>query len=786
MHPGYQSMRIGWLQIMIALGPVIGSHAFAQGPAPPAGPTGVMLQSVAQPNGDFTVMPQNLPASRRSGLQLFVDTRWVNGYGYRPVEVTISSPAPTTAPQTIAIQLHSGWDNVTTVGQDFEFPKGATRASTIVSVPFYEQSISSVWWDVRVDGAKDIDLSMDKDNAPRRFSGSNVSASTIRILVPSSTAIQKSVVSTTVIDFEVLSLELGNFPRRWIDYTCLDVISVSLADLDQLAKTNPSALESIVRWVRAGGQLWVSDVGTKLEKLPKVSKQLKVPDALLQAVADPVVKDPNEKTNEKPNVAAEQPGSYPVEVGWRPGRIRFGGPNGQAQGFSDIRTGRNRWVSEPSVIAQLEQDPNFRRTNDVAPPDDSVVERRWPLDSGQLYVEQRLGLGTLRAFRGVNEAAAFAQSSPTVNPAAILNRNGDADGQIPRALAVALRSTRHWNARHGLTPDSNNPEFANLLVPGVGRAPVIEFQVLITLFVLLIGPFNYWILRRLKRSQLLVLTVPLAAGVATTALFAYAILADGFATKVRVRSYTTIDQPTGEAACWAWTSYYAGLAPGKGLTMPADVVVYPILPNWGGDDEGVNRAMVWDADESLLTRGWLTSRTPTQYLMVRSRKTPHRLDVTSGNGKMQIVNRLGTQIESLLVIDYSGKIFSGEGLASEARALLTPISHDDAAKRIAQVIRDNEPEPPPELSGSDRDYVGRHGHLTRRLYGRYQSQVNGGQLNENLASRALSDLAGLNGRPALELPPRSYVAITTTGPEVETGISYAKEQKSFHVVVGHW
>jgi hypothetical protein len=59
-------------------------------------------------------------------------------------------------------------------------------------------------------------------------------------------------------------------------------------------------------------------------------------------------------------------------------------------------------------------------------------------------------------------------------------------------------------------------------------------------------------------------------------------------------------------------------------------------------------------------------------------------------------------------------------------------------------------------------------------------------LNENLAGRAISDLAGMNGRPALDLPARSYVAITLTGPEVESGISYAKEEASFHVVVGHW
>jgi hypothetical protein len=782
MHRSHQSMRVGLPQIAAALCAAICSQACAQAPTPPTVPAATMPTAVSQPNGDVITMPQdpNLPASRRTGLILFVDTRWVNAYGYRPVEVMIQSPLPTTAPHTIKVQLHSGWANVTTVEQEFEIPSGATMAKTVVSMPFYEQSVFGYWWDIWIDGVKDNDLSLSKENASRRNIGSNVSSSTVRVLVPGSQT--KTLVSTSVSDCEVLSLALNDFPRRWIDYTCLDVVSLSIADLDQLAKTNPTAFESVEAWVRTGGQLWVTDVGAKLEKLPEVSKQLKVPGTLLQAVVDPVIKEPSDKANDKASVAPEQQGVQPPEIGWRPGRFRGGPPGGQRRAFSDIRSERPRWVNDQRGIAQFEQDAI--QNNEETAPDDPSMERRWPPDSSEWYVEQRLGLGTLRAFRGANEAANFAESTPAANVNA--NTNSNASGQLPRALALGLRSTRRWENRHGLIPDTSTPEFAKLLVPGVGLAPVTEFQVLITLFVLLIGPFNYWILKRYKRLQLLVLTVPLAAGIATVALFAYAIVSDGFATKVRIRSYTTIDQPTGEAACWARMSYYAGLAPGKGLTMPADVVMYPILPNWGSEEWGLNRAMIWGADEALLTRGWLTSRTPTQYLMVRSRKTPHRLDVTSGKGKMQVVNRLGTRIESLLVLDDLGKFFSGNGLESESRVALASISRDDAVKRIGQLIRDNEPEMPAALSGGDRDFIGRRGRSIGRPFNRYRTQSGDSQLSDNLAGRALTDLAGLNGRPALDLPARSYVAVTATGPEVESGISYAKEEASFHVVVGRW
>src|SRR5262249_16451305 len=154
------------------------------------------------------------------------------------------------------------------------------------------------------------------------------------------------------------------------------------------------------------------------------------------------------------------------------------------------------------------------------------------------------------------------------------------------------------------------------------------FQVLITVFVLLIGPANYWILKRYKRLHLMVLTVPLAAGITTLALFAYAILADGFETRVRADSFTSLDQRTGEAACWSRLWYYSGLAPGNGLSMPTDVTLYPILPAWAGDlSAWEERDIDWSDDHAQLKQGWLNSRTPTQYLTICARKTPRRIEM---------------------------------------------------------------------------------------------------------------------------------------------------------------
>jgi hypothetical protein len=362
---------------------------------------------------------------------------------------------------------------------------------------------------------------------------------------------------------------------------------------------------------------------------------------------------------------------------------------------------------------------------------------------------------------------------------------------MPRSLSTALRSTEPWSARHGTAPNDVSRDFADLLVPGVGLAPVTEFRILITLFVLLIGPVNYWVLKRLRRLHLLVLTVPLAAALLTAALFGYAVISDGFGTTVRAHSLTMLDQRTSEAACWSRLSYYSGLAPGEGLTMPADVALYPINPTWNASrldaNLGVERNVVWQGEQVKLTRGWLRSRTPTQYLAIRSRATPHRLELAEGGGKLRATNRLGTAVEHLLVVDKAGGLWAGKGLAAGGVGFLTRIERVDAMRRFRQLVMENEPQPPDALAGDDSHYAAMQRRQMRQMFrGRYGFPAGETRLATSLMNELVGELAGLSGKPALVLPPRSYVAVTATATEVNPGVRGAEEAASFHVIVGQW
>jgi hypothetical protein len=59
-------------------------------------------------------------------------------------------------------------------------------------------------------------------------------------------------------------------------------------------------------------------------------------------------------------------------------------------------------------------------------------------------------------------------------------------------------------------------------------------------------------------------------------------------------------------------------------------------------------------------------------------------------------------------------------------------------------------------------------------------------MSDNVLNSAIADLVAGNADGVLNVPRRSYVAITETGPEIELGVAGATEEASFHVLQGSW
>jgi hypothetical protein len=196
-----------------------------------------------------------------------------------------------------------------------------------------------------------------------------------------------------------------------------------------------------------------------------------------------------------------------------------------------------------------------------------------------------------------------------------------------------------------------------------------------------------------------------------------------------------------------------------------------------------------------LIDGWLNSRTATQYITSRIRKTPARLDFKAGaaSDPPQVTNHLGSPIQWLLIVDPDGKCFTGESIEADATAALKPIDSQQAAlqQHLQTLLTDNQPRPPDAMVGTDGSGLfGLDRRRSRRTVPYYTTgtynNVNAGPPTQSTGLLEQSITTLTERLTNNELPPRTYVAVVETSPEVQLGTSAAREEASFHIVVGEW
>jgi hypothetical protein len=573
-------------------------------------------------------------------------------------------------------------------------------------------------WEIWVDGQLDENLTGEVNNNQQNMSQSLTVLATPPD--PSNVQIQMALQGPSGSSVSLVSLGAADMPTDWLGYSSLDLVVMPASHLPVMAETAPKQTDALLRWVRTGGNLWLVESGPNWQRLELI---------------EPVL--------------AEVRGD---DGSWKAAPVgeRAIDPIEQALELSGFDTG------EPSA-------PTFKNLPQrigafMAP---ATSSERW-------FRVRAVGLGVVAAFPGKVEPP-----PPT--------EMGDDTGTAPRnpsnaystlhAVNTSLLGARfHAATRQGNYPGSSNAEFNNWLIPNVGIAPVTHFQLLITLFALAIGPANYWWLKRRKKLPLLLVTTPLAALAVTAALLAYGVFADGVGVRVRARSLTLLDQRAGEAAAWARLSYYAGMAPRDGLTMPRDTALYPIVPDWSDEYSWGQRSvymqqreMRWGREQQL-TRGWLASRTPTQYLAITSRATKKRLELRVGAKGLRVVNKLGVEVAQAVVRDHEGQEYYIENLAEGAGVVVRPARRQDFAVKMRRAFSDNFPEFPSGAESPDALNFG---------FG----------LSKNVMEARLE---AINSPVVQHWGDGSYIAVTREGVELDLGIDGVREEASFHVIEGKW
>ena len=204
-------------------------------------------------------------------------------------------------------------------------------------------------------------------------------------------------------------------------------------------------------------------------------------------------------------------------------------------------------------------------------------------------------------------------------------------------LALPANTARDWGAiaARGF----------RLPIPGVHGVPARAYLAILFVFSAIIGPANYWFLRRHRQQVLLVLTAPLIAAVFIVLLAGYVIAGEGFGVRGRIASFTMLDHVRNQAVTRSSLSLYAaGMAPSSGLRVPRDVAVFPI----GREGTGTTERLVLDlTDAQRFSAGVIQARSPTNVEQIAIRSARERLVFTRDGRETTVVNGLGATVTAL-------------------------------------------------------------------------------------------------------------------------------------------
>lgn len=733
-----------------------------------------------------------LSRSAGAGLTLSVDTRWLDGGGYRPVRLEFTPVAPTTADRTMSVTFRArrfGYQaRQVIVTQNIEIPAGVASVTATLSVPqqfFWQEADCEVFEDGRYlktlsqtslgigawnqawsEGLPNILLLA--PSAPAGFIPPGGIATPATILANPDSSVLSAVLPVQqyrmngsyaipaqpsggppLYQYESLvTAPPEHLPPRWLDYTSVDLLLAPWTELKELPSEQPQAWRAIREWTHSGGNLMVFGVGADFDALQDLETQLAWRD-------------------EPPG------GADPLARGWeQPSPARFGSLVDPPYGFQNQAAGYPMGVDYAAGAVETVEFPTPEGALPVAPPTGPPG-----LPASPTFLTRRYGMGMVVAMKST---APF--TDPPEHWAWLLNTLGS-----ERWL---------WYRRFGVSLERENDAFWEWLVPGVGLAPVTEFRLLITVFVLLIGPVNYYWLRRQGRLHLLLMIVPACAATITLGLFGYAVLADGLGVRARVRSYTLIDQARGEAACWSRVSYYAGLAPLGGLEMPPEQAVIPVEPRQDGRSTENRRRVHWLEDEQNLASGWLASRTPAQAVNVVSRPSSHGVDFLPANEGQtpRVANRLQTRIERLLLADEQGACYRAAEVPEGATVELLPADPNAELLEFRKRIAARAPAMPDGMAISQYSSV--FGFSSRRWYRNYSAGLPPAQIATGRLERSIQEVMldpgfsqPTSGGPEWKVGAafgRRWIAIVDRSPEVDVGVSSYRDEGGLHVVRGRW
>jgi len=319
-------------------------------------------------------------------------------------------------------------------------------------------------------------------------------------------------------------------------------------------------------------------------------------------------------------------------------------------------------------------------------------------------------------------------------------------GDVSAFMASARKTLEPWrHVADVLAAHKAFPVTESLSVPVRGMMG------LMLAFVILIGPVNLLVLRRMRRRVWLFWTAPAFSLLTCGLVFGYSMFSEGIQGRYRTLSLTVLDEGTGRATSIGWTAFYSPLTPGEGFHFSCQTELTPQVAQpygryYGGRSEPSQaRTMDWTEDQHLAS-GWVSARVPAHFALRKSENRRERLTVRAGaDGRLSVVNGLGAPIVKLFLADRDGRLYMAEGIPAGAAAELKA-----------------SPQPSSEVDV----WTGRPS--LRDLYG----------------ANWVTGIGALRQRPEDYLRPGTYLAVLEGNPFVESALPGARPTKCETVVFG--
>ncbi len=380
---------------------------------------------------------------------------------------------------------------------------------------------------------------------------------------------------------KVAAMSLESLPSRWFGYEGLGLVMITYDDLKLLSKNHPGKLLAIERWVAASGRLVVLNCGNRLEKA----------DETLRLLGD---SDANTRANRNCQYLSKQPTDAEIDrarvvaLGTNPGSINY-----RPRGMSV----RVKSVSDESDSLDLWPTNESGKFGNAIETD---------LGKDMLAIDFELG----QVICLTDEASDWSNGKPS----------GDRWGVVGMFLNAARTST----LPHQIY---NSDTLRSIGFPEFDEPPRYVFEMSILLYLLVIGPFTFFVLKRKHKLNLMFVVVPIISTIFCTVILAYAIFAEGFDTRVNLFTFTELNQKTGRQTTSALAHVYSGMTPSPYVLEGAN---YGMVNLGRG---GRMQRIKWNGGSEEMSGGEIRARTSHQIASRSSDESDSKLVFSvSGSG----------------------------------------------------------------------------------------------------------------------------------------------------------